>query len=91
MWLIVVVLTVILWLLLDNILIAAMLAVFVVYSYTLVRALYLVQKKEAGESELMESHHTVVHHERRLIEKNEVHSEDVDTSYVDFMQDNYKK
>lgn len=80
MWLLTVVLTIILWLIIDNILIAAILAIFAVYSYTLVRALYLVKK----ENKLVEAVNP-------MIKKEEVNTEEVDTSYVDFMEENYKK
>lgn len=80
MWLLTVVLTIILWLIIDNILIAAILAIFAVYSYTLVRALYLVKK----ENKLVEAANP-------MIKKEEVNTEEVDTSYVDFMEENYKK
>lgn len=80
MWLLTVVLTIILWWIIDNILIAAILAIFAVYSYTLVRALYLVKKEdkrvEAASPE---------------IKKDEVNTDEVDTSYIDFMEDHYKR
>ncbi|MDY3331963.1 MAG: hypothetical protein SOX43_08435 [Pelistega sp.] len=92
MWLVVVILTAILWLLLDNILIAAILAVFAVYSYTLVRALYRVKQEETSPTSSVDKTEVVsLSTEDRNEEKNEVASEDVDTSYIDFVQDNYKK
>lgn len=107
MWLIALVLTVLLWLMMDNILIAAILAIFAVYSYALVRALYWVKKDEGQnitpaqhEEEFSATTHSAItqvetyaikNNDLSLEEENEVLTEDVDTSYIDFMEDNYKK
>ncbi len=45
MWLLVLVLTIILWLILDNVLIAAMLAIFALFLFTTTRALWLTRKQ----------------------------------------------
>lgn len=46
MWLIALIIALILWVILDNFLIAAILAVFGVYSFALVRALVSIKKEE---------------------------------------------
>lgn len=46
MWLITLILTFILWLFLNNILIAAIVALFVTHAYTVVRTLYRLNKQE---------------------------------------------
>ncbi|NOL50230.1 hypothetical protein [Pelistega europaea] len=46
MWLIALVIALVLWAILDNFLIAVILAVFGVYSFALVRALMILKKEE---------------------------------------------
>ena len=45
MWLVVLALTIILWFILDNVLIAAMLAIFALFLFTTTRALWLTRKQ----------------------------------------------
>ncbi len=96
MWLLTVILTIILWWLIDNILIAAILAIFAVYSYTLVRALYLVKQADRIAEAVHPNKATETVHAEHITEvvnttKKEVNTEEVDTSYIDFMEDNYKR
>ena len=46
MWILVALLTLVLWLILDNILVAAMLAIFVLFLFTTTRALWLLREKQ---------------------------------------------
>lgn len=46
MWLIALIMTLVLWMVLDNFLIAAIVAIFGVYSFALVRALVLVKRNK---------------------------------------------
>lgn len=96
MWLLTVILTIMLWLIIDNILIAAILAIFAVYSYTLVRALYLVKQADREAEVAHQDKATEIVPAESIIEvvsvrKKEVDTEEVDTSYIDFMEDNYKR
>ncbi|OFS86160.1 hypothetical protein HMPREF3144_04725 [Oligella sp. HMSC05A10] len=102
MWVIAIILTVILWLLLDNILIAAILAIFVVYMYSLLRALYSAKKGQMIEGSLIESQQTQLTHEQPQTivanaegrqpysQGNQVdsssESEQVDSSYIDYVE-----
>lgn len=49
MWILVALLTLVLWLILDNILVAAMLAIFVLFLFTTTRALWLLRKEQKGK------------------------------------------
>ncbi len=49
MWILVALLTLVLWFILDNILVAAMLAIFALFLFTTTRALWLLRKEQKGE------------------------------------------
>ena len=52
MWLLVLVLTIVLWLILDNVLVAAMLAIFALFLFTTTRALWLSRRE--GQQQKLE-------------------------------------
>ncbi|MDO5678869.1 MAG: hypothetical protein Q4G54_00935 [Pelistega sp.] len=52
MWLLVLVLTIVLWLILDNVLVAAMLAIFALFLFTTTRALWLSRRE--GQQQALE-------------------------------------
>ena len=49
MWILVALLTLVLWLILDNILVAAMLAIFALFLFTTTRSLWLLRKEQTME------------------------------------------